>query len=66
VSPVMYKLGFYNSKGDILHSHRRGNLKSYKVCLDLCMTYIWKGNSWLEVDFTNAIMHLMVAESVSA
>jgi hypothetical protein len=29
VSPVMYELGFYNSEDDILHSHRRENLKSY-------------------------------------
>jgi hypothetical protein len=29
VSPVTYKLGFYIPEDDILHSHRRGILKSY-------------------------------------
>jgi hypothetical protein len=29
VSPVKYKLGFYIPEGDILHSHRSENLKSY-------------------------------------
>jgi hypothetical protein len=29
VSPVKYELGFYVSEDDILHSHRRENLKSY-------------------------------------
>jgi hypothetical protein len=27
--PVMYELGFYISEDDILHSHRRENLKFY-------------------------------------
>jgi hypothetical protein len=31
VSPVKYELGFYNPEDDILHSHRRGNLKCYNV-----------------------------------
>jgi hypothetical protein len=29
VSPVRYELGFYIPENDILHSHCRGNLKSY-------------------------------------
>jgi hypothetical protein len=29
VSPVNYELGFYIPEDDILHSHRRENLKSY-------------------------------------
>jgi hypothetical protein len=29
VSPVRYEVGFYISEDCILHSHRRGNLKSY-------------------------------------
>jgi hypothetical protein len=29
VSPVKYKLGFYISEDDILHSHRRNTLESY-------------------------------------
>jgi hypothetical protein len=29
VSPVKYKLGFYNPEDDILHSQRRESLKSY-------------------------------------
>jgi hypothetical protein len=29
VSPVRYGLGLYIPEDDILHSHRRGNLKSY-------------------------------------
>jgi hypothetical protein len=31
VSPVRYELGFYIPEDDILHSHRRENLKSYMV-----------------------------------
>jgi hypothetical protein len=29
VFPVKYELGFYIPEDDILHSHRRENLKSY-------------------------------------
>jgi hypothetical protein len=29
VSPVRFELGLYVPEDDILHSHRRGNLKSY-------------------------------------
>jgi hypothetical protein len=29
VFPVRYELGFYIPEDDILHSHRRENLKSY-------------------------------------
>jgi hypothetical protein len=29
VSLVKYELGFYNPEDDILHSHRRENIKSY-------------------------------------
>jgi hypothetical protein len=29
VSPVKYELGFHKPEDDILHSDRRGNLKSY-------------------------------------
>jgi hypothetical protein len=31
VSAVRYELGFYIPEDGILHSHRRGNLKSYTV-----------------------------------
>jgi hypothetical protein len=31
VSPVRYELGFYIPEDDILHSHRRENIKSYIV-----------------------------------
>jgi hypothetical protein len=31
VFPVRYKLDFYIPKEGILHSHRRENLKSYKI-----------------------------------
>jgi hypothetical protein len=30
VSPMKYELGFYIPEDDILHSHRRENLKSYR------------------------------------
>jgi hypothetical protein len=33
VSPVRYKLGLYIPEDDILHSHRRENLKSYSLQL---------------------------------
>jgi hypothetical protein len=29
VSPVKYELGSYIPEDDIVHTHRRGNLKSY-------------------------------------
>jgi hypothetical protein len=31
VSPVRYELGFYIPEDGILHSHRRENLKSYRI-----------------------------------
>jgi hypothetical protein len=31
VSPVRYEQGFYIPEDDIVHSHRRENLKSYIV-----------------------------------
>jgi hypothetical protein len=34
VSPVKYELGFCIPEGDILHSHRRENLKSYILIAD--------------------------------
>jgi hypothetical protein len=38
VSPVKYELGFYISEDDILHSHRRENLKSNNIHrLPLCL-----------------------------
>jgi hypothetical protein len=33
MSPVRYELGFYIPEDDILHSHRRENLKSYAACV---------------------------------
>jgi hypothetical protein len=36
VSPVKYELGFYITEDDILHSHRRDNLKSY-VRIHVCV-----------------------------
>jgi hypothetical protein len=33
MSPVKYELGFYIPEDAILHSHRRENLKSYKLYL---------------------------------
>jgi hypothetical protein len=35
VSPAKYELGFYIPEDDILHSHRRENLKSYTNDLKL-------------------------------
>jgi hypothetical protein len=37
VSPVRYELGFYISEDDILHSHRRENLKS-DIILNVVLT----------------------------
>jgi hypothetical protein len=31
VSPVKYELGFYIPEDDVLHSHRRENLKPYML-----------------------------------
>jgi hypothetical protein len=33
VSPAKYELGFYIPEDDILHSHRCGNLKSYRFII---------------------------------
>jgi hypothetical protein len=35
VSPVKYELGFYIPEDDILHCHRRENLKSYTVFVSM-------------------------------
>jgi hypothetical protein len=40
VSPVKYELGFYITEDDILHSHRRDNLKAYTVRLEFSSTII--------------------------
>jgi hypothetical protein len=41
VSAVKYELAFYIPEDDILHSHRRENLRSYPVLLILCsLTFI--------------------------
>jgi hypothetical protein len=37
VSPVRYELDFYMQEDDILHSHRRENLKSYSLFLFSCV-----------------------------
>jgi hypothetical protein len=41
VSPVKYELGFYIPEDDILHNHRRENLKSYllQIRTTLVVTY---------------------------
>jgi hypothetical protein len=38
MSPVKYELGFYISDDGTLHSHRRENLKSYTLSLELDIT----------------------------
>jgi hypothetical protein len=38
VSPVRYELGFYIPEYDIIHSHRRENLKSYRDYLSFQFT----------------------------
>jgi hypothetical protein len=38
VSPVKYELGFYIPEDAILHSHRRGKVKSYTAIMSLCTT----------------------------
>jgi hypothetical protein len=42
VSPVKYELGFYIPEDDILHSHRRDDLKYYIALSEL--TLQWKAN----------------------
>jgi hypothetical protein len=42
VSPVRYELGFYIPEDDILHSHRRENLKSYIALAS--WTLYWRRN----------------------
>jgi hypothetical protein len=42
VSPVRYELGFYIPEDDILHSHRRENLKSYMALTG--WTLWWRRN----------------------
>jgi hypothetical protein len=36
VSAVKYELEFYTPEDEILHSHRRGNLKIYIILTWLC------------------------------
>jgi hypothetical protein len=45
VSPVKYELGFYIPEDDVLHSHRRENLKSYSE-RSLAMVYRTQ-NHWV-------------------
>jgi hypothetical protein len=50
VSHVKYEMGFYIPEDDVLHSHRRKNLKSYTQYECLCgfyctsWVYIWWGS----------------------
>jgi hypothetical protein len=37
MSPVRYELGFYIPEDDILHSHCRENIKSYKALTSCAM-----------------------------
>jgi hypothetical protein len=37
MSPVRYELGSYILEGDVLHSHRRENLKSYIALAGLAL-----------------------------
>jgi hypothetical protein len=39
VSPVKYEMGFYIPEDGILHSHRRGNLKSYTISFPVCVSF---------------------------
>jgi hypothetical protein len=41
MSPVRYELGFYIPEDDIVHSHRRKNLKSY---ISIDTLHIWSGD----------------------
>jgi hypothetical protein len=41
VSPVKYELGFYIPEDDILHSHRRDNVNSYKLNLNGEQYFYW-------------------------
>jgi hypothetical protein len=44
VSPVKYELGFYIPEDDILHSHRRENLKPPNVVTsNTFLFHFWKG-----------------------
>jgi hypothetical protein len=44
VSPVKYEMGFYIAEDDILHSHCRENLKSYKFPLRNLSRLLLKAN----------------------
>jgi hypothetical protein len=39
MSPVRYELGFYIPEDDILHNHRREELKSYNLIF--CLTFLF-------------------------
>jgi hypothetical protein len=56
MSPVRYDLGFYIPEDDILHSHRRENLKSYEAiigsesvqirCSGAVSDVYWSSSQW--------------------
>jgi hypothetical protein len=50
VSPVRYELGFYIPEDGILHSHRRENLRSYRLyCILWCVRIVNRNYiEWLE------------------
>jgi hypothetical protein len=41
VSPVKYELGFYIPEDDILHSHRRENLKLLSIMVVCARIYLY-------------------------
>jgi hypothetical protein len=53
VSPVKYELGFYISEGDILHSHRRENLKSSTFFLSEILN---ERKRWGDIDVDKEII----------
>jgi hypothetical protein len=58
VSPVKYELGFYIAEDDILKSHRRENLRSYKGA-DGPHSQEWSMKVWLQDQFSD--LHIAVA-----
>jgi hypothetical protein len=61
MSPVKYELGFYMPEDDILRSHRRENVKSYRLYISLC----WASCTSCQILNTWAVFFLPVTSYIT-
>jgi hypothetical protein len=66
VSPLKYELGFYIPEYDILHSHRRENLKSYFSDILVPIVVFISINPWCKQNFRVQTSKLFATSAATA